>query len=118
MLNPAQLKAAIEQAKHDFPHPNLRPLGENDGTLTPNQSRVRYSEQLTFDAGQLLDKPIVGEGWIDLDYSDGDEAPEISAQFVFGYSSAWDQAALFSETGNLQGTYDAETRTWSFTFED
>lgn len=114
MLNQKQLKRYFDQAKADFPYPHLRSLDASEWVVTPKQSEILYTEQVTFDAGHLLGEPIVGEGTLDLSYSGDDEAPEIVALFVFGYGDEDERSALFTDSGNLQGAYDSENRTWEF----
>jgi hypothetical protein len=113
--NPAHL---FRQALKAFPYPDLQPTGVKQGTIKPDRdNEIEYSEEFTFEAGQLLEEPLTGGGWIELRRDREDDEPNISAFFGAARNSDWQEGRVLPEDTAIQGAFDLEKQKWEFWIE-
>jgi hypothetical protein len=108
----------FKKALKAFPYPELKPTGIIQGVMKEDQDgEIEYSAEFTFKAGQLLNEPLVGGGWIELRRDGADGEIFISAFFGAARNGDWEKGRVLPEEIAIQGNYDRDENGWEFWIE-
>ena len=112
-MKPSELlECLFKQAVRDIPY-ELQPTSITMGELEPDSSgSVEYSEEFTFEVGQLFDMSLVAGGWVELRQENGEIY--ISAFMSIARDGDWEKGRILPDDTALQGAYDLENETWEF----
>lgn len=105
----------FEQALAHFPFSKtLEETSITQGDLEASDPRygLEYSAEYTFEAGHLLDEPLMAGGWIEIRQDPDDAQPSITAFFGVARNGDWEAGRILPETTAIQGHYDLESQSW------
>jgi hypothetical protein len=106
------LESLFNQAVRAIPY-DLEPTSITMGELEPDsRGSVEYSEEFTFEVGQLFDMSLVAGGWVELRQENGEVY--ISALMGIARDGDWEKGRILPDDTALQGAYDLEKETWEF----
>ncbi len=112
MARHESLEDLFEQAIEAIPY-DLEPTSVTVGELEPDSDgNVEYSQEFTFQVGQLFDMDLIAGGWVELRQEDGEIY--ITAFMGIARDGDWEKGRILPDDSALQGAYDLEKETWEF----
>lgn len=112
-----ELENIYETAIEQFPY-KLSSTSITQGELESDEKGfIEYSEEFTFDIGQLADKSLIAGGWIDFRRDTPEDELAISGLFVVALEGDFENEKILSDEKALLGYYDIKSQSWELNID-